>query len=108
MSLPVLGSHMASDICHLHSSRGGKKRGGSNVSCRGVITLSSHVCVMCITGHQKKQCLPMDLDMARTPKTRAPCHCITLPPAFSILAYSSSLSGCRKMEGGKKTLLSTL
>lgn len=35
----------------------------------------------------------MDLDIARTPNTRCPFHCITLPPAASILAYSSSRFG---------------
>lgn len=37
--------------------------------------------------------LPMDLDIARTPKTRCPFHGMTLPPEASILAYSSSLFG---------------
>lgn len=37
--------------------------------------------------------LPIDLDIARTPKTRCPFQGMTLPPDASILAYSSSLFG---------------
>lgn len=46
--------------------------------------------------------IPMDLDIARTPHTRKPSHCMILPPAASILAYSSSLLGCKqdKWENG--------
>jgi len=40
-----------------------------------------------------KKHTPIDLDIARTPKTRCPFHCMTLPPAASILAYSSSRFG---------------
>lgn len=42
--------------------------------------------------------VPIDLDIARTPKTRCPFHCITLPPAASILAYSSSRFGWKKKQ----------
>jgi len=37
--------------------------------------------------------LPMDLEVARTPKTRLPFQLITLPPAASILSRSSGRSG---------------
>lgn len=37
--------------------------------------------------------IPIDRDIARTPKTRCPFHCMTFPPAASILAYSSSRFG---------------
>jgi hypothetical protein len=43
----------------------------------------------------------MDLDIARTPKTRCPFHCMTFPPDASILAYSSSLSGWEKVTQQK-------
>uniref|UniRef100_A0A7C9A2E3 Uncharacterized protein n=1 Tax=Opuntia streptacantha TaxID=393608 RepID=A0A7C9A2E3_OPUST len=36
---------------------------------------------------------PMDLEVARTPRTRYPFQLITRPPAASILASSSGLSG---------------
>ena len=37
----------------------------------------------------------MDLDTAKTPRTRYPFHCMTLPPEASILSHSSSLFGCK-------------
>jgi len=37
--------------------------------------------------------LPIDRDIASTPATRWPCQLTTCPPAASILARSSSLSG---------------
>lgn len=44
--------------------------------------------------------VPIDLDIARTPKTRCPFHCMTLPPLASIRAYSSSRLGYKTREYG--------
>lgn len=39
------------------------------------------------------QYVPIDLEVASTPKTRFPFQSITLPPAASILSLSSGRSG---------------
>jgi len=37
--------------------------------------------------------VPMDLEVASTPKTRFPFQLMTMPPAASILSFSSGRSG---------------
>ncbi|PKI45331.1 hypothetical protein CRG98_034292 [Punica granatum] len=43
---------------------------------------------------KKTSHIPIDLEVAKTPKTREPFQFMTLPPAASILFLSSGLSGC--------------
>lgn len=45
--------------------------------------------------------IPMALDVARIPSTLAPSTTKTRPPAASILARSSGLSGCKKLNNFK-------
>ena len=46
--------------------------------------------------------IPMDLEVARTPRTRLPFQFMTLPPAASTLSLSSGMSGCGKKRRSHK------